>query len=102
MTSPTQLSLKHLRKEGHTVAIVEHWNPHAFVRQDLFGFIDILVLTPDGILGVQTTSYKNMSARVKKIRGSLNYSIWKGAGGKICVHGWKKVKSRWKLTERDL
>jgi hypothetical protein len=39
-TSPTQLSLKKLREEGYTVAVVEHWNSFARIRQDLFGFID--------------------------------------------------------------
>ena len=43
-TSPTQLSLKKLREEGYIVAVVEHWNSFARIRQDLFGFIDLLAL----------------------------------------------------------
>ena len=42
---PTQRTLARLRQEGALeVAIVEHWNPHARIRQDLFGFIDILAI----------------------------------------------------------
>ena len=47
-TSPTQLSLKKLREEGYTVAVVEHWNSFARIRQDLFGFIDLLALVVYG------------------------------------------------------
>ena len=64
--SPTQLSLKKLRQEGYTVAIVEHWNAFARIRQDLFGFIDLLALKDKEVLAVQTTSASNMSARAKK------------------------------------
>ncbi len=39
-TSPTQLTLKHLRDDGWTAEIVEHWNPHARIRHDLLGFIE--------------------------------------------------------------
>ena len=39
-SSPTQRSLKLLRDEGYTAQVVERWNPHARVRQDLFGVID--------------------------------------------------------------
>jgi hypothetical protein len=35
--TPTQRSLAYLRAEGWQVAIVERWNPHARIRQDLFG-----------------------------------------------------------------
>ena len=41
-TSPMQRSLKHLRDAGWTCAIVEHWNLHAKIRQDLFGFGELV------------------------------------------------------------
>ena len=65
-TSPTQLSIKYLKDQGYTVAIVEHWNAFARIRQDLFGFIDIIALKGNETLAVQTTTATNMSARVKK------------------------------------
>ncbi|HQV57391.1 MAG TPA: hypothetical protein PKV27_05220, partial [Ilumatobacteraceae bacterium] len=60
-TSPTTLSLKALRDAGYTVAIVEHFNPHMRIRQDLFGFIDIIAIRPGETLAVQTTSRSNMA-----------------------------------------
>ena len=88
--SPTQRSLNHLRKLGYTVAITEHWNPFAHIRQDLFGFIDLVALKDDEILAVQTTSSTNIFARRKKIALNKNSLRWIEAGGRIQIHGWKK------------
>lgn len=103
MNSPTQRSLKNLRDGGYQAQVVEHWNPFAKVRQDLFGFIDIVAVGNSQTIGVQTTSYSNMSARVKKILASPVLPELKAAGWKIICHGWKKNKSnRWELIEKKL
>ena len=93
MTSPTQRSLAWLRDNGYTVAIVEHWNQYARIRQDLFGFGDLLAVHPANrdILIVQTTSGGNVSARVTKILQEPRAAVWLAAGGTIQVHGWRKV-----------
>lgn len=102
-SSPTQRSLKLLRDEGYTAQVVERWNPHARVRQDLFGVIDIVAIKAldsdtTNIVGVQTTSKSNMSARVNKIKESPEAALWSAAGGLILVHGWAKNKSnRWEV-----
>lgn len=46
MSSPTQRTLAECRKRGYTAQVVEKWNPHARIRQDLFGVIDIVAITP--------------------------------------------------------
>lgn len=109
MGSPTQRSLKWLRDKGYKVAITEHWNQWAKVRQDLFGFVDLLAVTEEGMgsmahtLAVQTTSYSNMSARITKIRDSEYYHVLKQCGWLIQVHGWKKNKSnRWEVKIENL
>lgn len=102
-TSPTQRSLKKLRDDGYTAAVVEHWNPFAKVRQDLFGIIDIVAIKENNTLGVQTTTYSNISARINKILLSKIYPTLKKAGWKILCHGWKKNKSgRWEVVEREV
>ena len=102
-TSPTQRSLAVLREQGYTVAIVEHWNPFARIRQDLFGFIDLLALKGTETLAVQTTSASNMSARVKKIGEHELVGKVREAGWKIVVHGWRKdSKGKWVLREVDV
>ena len=96
--TPTQRSLKHLRGEGYTVGIVEHWNPFAHIRQDLFGFVDLVALDPKfmQVIFVQTTSGSNVSARVQKIEVNPHYATAKAAGVRVEVHGWSKRGERGK------
>jgi hypothetical protein len=99
-TSPTQRSLKLMRDQGYLCAIVEHWNAFARIRQDLYGFVDVLCIKDGKTIAVQTTSYSNVSARIKKIQGLESYPIVKSAGWEIVVHGWRKNKSnRWEVRE---
>ena len=94
-TSSTQRSLKLLRERGYMAAVTEHWNPHARLRQDLFGFVDIVAVSRlYGIIAVQTTSGANMAARIDKIRESVHAKVWLDADGTILVHGWRKVGAR--------
>lgn len=105
MSSPTQRSLKYLREAGNEAQVVERWNAFAHIRVDLFGWIDIVAVNPQvhGILGVQTTTAANVSARALKARGNKALRAWLLAGGRLALHGWHKKKNRWVLhTERDL
>lgn len=110
--SPTQRSLKLMRERGFLCDVTEKWIPGANIRKDLYGFIDVLCVDdmPKGgkfdgvvpkyaIVGVQSTSYSNVSARVKKIMESPNLPIVSGAGIMVVVHGWRKVKNRWVVKE---
>lgn len=102
-TSPTQRSLKKLRDEGFTVAIVEHWNPFAHIRQDLYGFIDLVAmqdLLKSGLLGVQTTSATNFATRIKKSMAIPALKLWLKTGNRFVVHGWKKTVKGWECKER--
>lgn len=123
MESPTKRSLKLLRSEGFLCHVVEHWNAFAHVRQDAFGFGDILAVSetlhsklirgPDTIMGnpaealdhnyegvwlIQCTSGDNHAARVKKIRSKECWSNavkWLRAGGRIAVMSWRKSRRHW-------
>ena len=102
MSSPTQRTLKHLRDAGYPlVQVVERWNPHARIRQDLFGIIDVVAVGAD-IVGVQATSASNVSKRIAKITESPALPILRKAGIRVLVHGWRKVKGRWTLREVDV
>lgn len=102
-SSPTQRTLEECRKRGWHAEVVERWNPHARVRNDLFGFIDVLAITPDGeTVGIQATSYGNASARVRKITEHANLPAVRLAGWKVLVWGWRKVGARWQVREIDL
>lgn len=62
MSSPTALSLRHLRERGYAAEVVERWLdlPGKRIRRDLFRCIDIVAAHgPLGIiLGVQAASTK--------------------------------------------
>jgi hypothetical protein len=101
--TPTQRSLDLMRERGYKVEITERWNAFAKRRVDLFGFIDLLCIRPGEVVGIQTTSYSNVSARVNKIAEHENVAHVREAGIRIIVHGWKKGKKRgtWECREVD-
>lgn len=108
--TPTQRTLARLREFGYHAAVVEKWNPHARVRQDLFGGIDIVAVerAPTcsfsaydryasgeglGVLGIQACAAASAAARETKLRtlvaepdGALR--AWLAAGNRLEVWAW--------------
>jgi len=84
--------------------VVEHFNTFIKIRQDLYGFIDILCVGTEGTLAIQATSDNggNVAKRVQKIADSDKVAACRDAGWKIEVHGWKKVKNRWQVRVIDV
>ena len=73
---------------------MEHFNPWAKIRLDLFGFIDIVAIRSDvapAVLAVQTTSGANITSHIPK---SEELFIWLKAGNQFEVHGWRKMGKR--------
>lgn len=104
MSSPTQRTLEHLRKTGcQLVAVVEKWNPHARIRQDLFGCVDVLAIRDGETIAVQATSGSNVASRVAKVTDSPALPAMREAGWRVLVHGWRKGSNgRWALREVDV
>ena len=107
--SPTARSLEFLRGQGYIPQVVEKWNPWARVRQDLYGFMDILAMKPGeaGLLGVQVTTKDHQSDRMAKALASDNLKIWLACGNRFEVHGWAKQgaqgeRKKWKLERRPV
>ena len=98
-------TLKKLRDSGDypLVAIVERWNNFAKVRQDLFGIIDLLAVDTKGnTVGIQVTSYSNISARVKKMEDSDAIHHLRNANWVLLVQGWHKKNNKWVCREVDI
>ena len=108
MSSPTQRSLAKLRKEQWPlVQITEHWNSFAHVRNDLFGFIDVLAVRGDVMLAIQTTSGSNVAARFAKIQSLPSVVYWLQCGARLVIHGWAKrgprgKAKRWSCREVEI
>lgn len=107
--SPTQRSLALLRERGYTAAVVERWNAFARVRQDLFGFVDIVAVKAgeQGVVAVQSTSADNLAARRTKIATEQRARVWLAAGNRIVLHGWRKggsrgTRKRWQVNEENV
>ena len=94
--SPTARTLAECKRRGWLAQVVEHWNPHARVRHDLFGFIDVLALDGESTIGIQATSTSNLSSRLAKIHEHRHKQPWLEAGNRILVWGWAKRKWRTK------
>lgn len=95
--SPTQRTIRELKGMGRVCGIVERFNrfagPHG-IRQDLFGFIDLIALDPSrGIIGVQCCG-QDFSGHVNKITQERNQEAveWLRCQGIIELWGWRKVK----------
>jgi hypothetical protein len=100
--SPTQLTMRNLRERGFVPAIVERWNPHARIRQDLYGIIDVIGVRDGETIGVQSTSFTNRLARVRKCVDSEHIGVLRDANWTLEVHGWRKIKNRWTVTIEDI
>lgn len=88
-------------------AVVEKWNPHARIRQDLFGFADVLAIQPGqvGVLAIQACITGDQSKRVAKIHSDAlakTVNAWLIAGNRISVWGWSKKGPRGKRKVWEL
>lgn len=85
-----------LRKKGYTVAKVERWNVFAHIRQDLFGFADILAIHPDhtGVLAIQTTHKNFLKDHSQLLKKQATVRIWLESSNRIWLIGWEKA---WKV-----
>lgn len=94
--SPTARTMAKLKSQGVPCASVERWCSFSRRRIDCFGAIDIIALR-DGILGIQTTSGSNVSARIAKMSAEPNMLAWVQNGGMLEVWGWSKRGARGKV-----
>jgi hypothetical protein len=100
--SPTQRSLEYLREQGYHCEVVEKWNPWRRVRQDLWGWCDILAIRRDEVLAVQVTA-AGVAARIKKIQESDTIARVREAGIRVEVHGWtKRANGKYALRVEDI
>lgn len=95
--SSVQRTIRALRNQGAICDIAEKWNPHVGpygIRQDLFGFIDLIVLAPNSITAVQCCTGSAYGEHLKNILDNQFAPEWLKSGGKIQIWAWRKVKAK--------
>ena len=90
MSSPTSRVMEALRKAGGIVGIVERYNSFSRTRSDLFGFLDLLCLQGQKIVGIQCTSGSNHAARVKKAMAIPELKDWLATGAAFEIWSWTR------------
>jgi hypothetical protein len=94
--TPTQRTLRECARRGWPADVVERrvWR----VTKDLFNCLDVVAITPSGILGIQCTSDSggNHAARVAKCLAEPRMRAWLAAGAFCEVWSWGKKGPRGK------
>ena len=95
--SPTQRTLKANKDLNRDCGIVERWQQYGGkfgIRQDLFGFIDIIAIDPkQGIVGIQSTG-QDWAGHVNKIFDKRDIvSKWL-EHATLELWSWRKVKKK--------
>lgn len=98
--TPTQRTLELLKEKYIISGIVERFihnrNPQLHgIRSDLFHIFDIISLSENHIIGIQSCG-TDFAAHYRKITEEFaeNAALWLQAGGKIELIGWRKIRKR--------
>jgi hypothetical protein len=114
MRSPIEHTLEWLREHGYDANVTEKWNHFAKVRQDLFGFIDVLAVSDDHMIAIQCTDGSHHAEHVEPILQSvvarrlayhMDIEIWswrKGLTGERRKDGKLNRRKEWKLRRDAL
>lgn len=99
--------MKRTRHNDRTYRLLESWgwvnwwpverhNAFSGRKTDLFHIIDILALTKDGIVGVQSCGQDFSGHRIKMmIDEEINTRKWlRTPGTRLVLIGWRKVKKK--------
>lgn len=92
---PTSRTYAECRARGIVCDRVEFWNQYAGkfgLREDLFGFLDIIALDPArGIVGIQACGPGEFAAHKRKILANEHAPLWLKCSGKIEIWCWRKL-----------
>lgn len=94
-------TLQYMRSLGYMIETVEKYNSFTKQRKDLFGIIDMVAISDQKTVGVQSTSQLSHSAHVNKLywwtsndgrAPNLNTKAWLSAGRELWLVCWAKKK----------
>lgn len=95
--SSTQRTIRALKNQGCICDVAEKFNAHVGpfgIRQDLFGFIDVISLAPDCILAIQCCTGSGYQDHLRKILANEFAPQWLMSGGRIELWAWRKILAK--------
>ncbi|MEK9724415.1 MAG: hypothetical protein VW405_13165 [Rhodospirillaceae bacterium] len=90
MKGPTQRTLEECRRLGWVAGVVEKWIPQTRRRADLWGWCDVVALSPGALVFIQCTSGSNHASRAQKVAEWAHLPDLERAGGRAEVWSWAK------------
>ena len=95
--TPTQRTLRELRKNGRRCGIVERWIGRDGIghRSDLFGIIDVISLDPErGVVGVQScgAAFSQHYKKITEEKAEESIEWLQTPGTALELWGWRQVK----------
>jgi hypothetical protein len=102
--TPTERTLRELRRRGCKADICERWLAHVHrggggfgVRRDLFGWIDIIVTDRDRGIGAIQSTGAAFAEHWRKLQEDRRSQVlhWLECGGWAELWGWRKLKGVW-------
>jgi hypothetical protein len=101
MSIATTRTLKTLREKGYRAGVVERWLRYAGKfgkRQDLFGIIDIIAISPEETLGVQpcSGSLKKHIDKITKEKKQETIDWLSNPTRRLEIWSWRKLKKKLK------
>lgn len=105
--SPTQRTLRECKRRNWIAQVVERRVPFRNITIDLFGCIDIVAITPNGIVGIQACAGSSHATRLKKSLAEPHLAAWLAAGARFEVWSFTKKgprgkRKRWTLREEEV
>lgn len=91
LMTPTQRSLALLKREGYTCRVVERWNPHVKIRQDLLGFDILGIQAGKRPLLVQTGVQGAIGKHFEKILALPTTKVLLESHD-LEIHGWRVLR----------
>lgn len=90
--SPTQRARAHCKANGWVSQIVEYTVPHTFIKRDLLGVIDMIVLdgAGGGPLGVQVCVGASHAARREKALAEPRLRNWLASPARFQIWSFSK------------
>lgn len=93
-------SRTHMQKLGYRVWTVQNYNHHVRKYYDLFGFIDLLCVKTNEIVGVQAMGKYELKAHVSKMDDHEIVRDLISAGVVLEFHEWHQNKKTRRWTNR--